>query len=58
MPLQLRSKRMKQSTAVPNSSFTHFMLSYVCAIFDLNFKDGGLSTNFPRVCCKYIYELS
>jgi len=57
MLLQLRSKRMKQSTAVHNSSFPHFMLSYVCAIFDLNFKEGFLSTNFPRVCCKRLYEL-
>jgi len=58
MLLQLRSKRMKQSTAVPNSSFTSFMLSYLCAIFDLNFKEGFLSTDFPRVCCKYLNELS
>jgi len=58
MLLELSSKRMKQSTAVPNSTFVHFMLSYECAIFDLNFKEGFLSTHFPRVCCKCLHELS
>jgi hypothetical protein len=47
MLLQLRSKRLKQSTAVSNSSFTNVMLTYVRAIFNLNFKEDLLSTNFP-----------
>ena len=55
MLLQLRSKRLKQSTAVRNSSFTNFMLSYICAIFDLNFKEELLSTNFPT-CLLQVHQ--